>query len=402
MKRRTLLAVAALACTTGVVLAGRRGRADASVPEAAAGPARFGELALRDTQIAVWRTALDADPRSAIALTQLAALHAQRARESGAWDDHLEAERLARASLHLRTQRNGAAAVTLASSLMSQHRFVEARAVAQALVFREPDVPQYRALLGEAALECGDYVAAEALFRRVLHARTNLSVAPRLVRWLEITGNGRDARRILDGARAAAFARRDLPSETLAWFEWRTGDQALREGRYRAADRAFRRALEIEPFDPRALAALGKLALLRGRPRDAVAWGERALAVRAEPETMGLIGDAWLALGDSSRADEFYLAMDAAGAGQPAFHRAFALRLLDRGIRVDEVLAAARAGLRERDDIYGRDLLAWALHAAGRHDEAAVEMRSALRFATRDPLLERHRVVIERAVAGGH
>ena len=111
----------------------------------------FSERGERDIQIRVWHQALDADPNSAIAMGQLAALHLQRAREGGTWDDYLKAEEFARRSLGKRTNRNASTAATLVSVLLAQHRFTEARDVATELVKRESDIPQYRATLGEVA-----------------------------------------------------------------------------------------------------------------------------------------------------------------------------------------------------------------------------------------------------------
>jgi tetratricopeptide (TPR) repeat protein len=398
-RRSSALAVVALAGVLLTLAAGGRVRTGLQAEAAhLSSGAALSELALRDEQIRVWNQALAADPQSALALGQLAALHSQRAREGGSWDDFMEAERLSRASLAVRTNRNGRTAVTLASALMSQHRFREARDVARDLVAREPEVPQYRALLGEAALELGDYDLAQAMFLSVMGARTHLSIAPRMARWLEVTGYRRDARRLLEAARDESLRRSDIPREAKAWFEWRVGDLDLREGRLRRARVAFQRSLEIEPGDPRSLAAMARLELMDGRPRDAIAWGTRAIASRLEPETLATIGDAHAALGDSSRAAEFHRAMFVAASAQPiAMHRALALRQLDRGENVGAILDAATADLRERRDIYGYDLLAWALHAAGRDTEALDAIRVALRFDTPDPLLQRHREVIERA-----
>jgi len=69
----------------------------------------FSERAERDVQIRVWHQALDADPTSAIVTGQLAALHLQRAREGGGWEDYLKAEAFARRSVGKRTRRNSAA-----------------------------------------------------------------------------------------------------------------------------------------------------------------------------------------------------------------------------------------------------------------------------------------------------
>ncbi len=351
----------------------------------------YTERAQRDVQIRVWQTALDADPTSAIALGQLAALHLQRAREGGSWDDYLQAETLARRSLGKRTNRNASTAATLVSVLLAQHRFADARVVAAELVQREPDIPQYRATLGEVAMELGEYAVADTMFRSVWEQRSMLSIAPRMARWLELGNHVREARAILTASRDEALSRRDVASETKAWFQLRVGDLELRSGHGRAAEGAFRAGLMIEPDDPRLMAAMARLAAPQGRQREVIAWGERAIGLQLDPGTLGLIGDAYAALGDTARAGEYLRTLEVAVSMQPgAYHRAWSLYLLDHDLRVEEVLKKAQDELRERKDVYGYDIVAWALEKSGRHGDAQAAMRMALRLDTPDPLLFRH------------
>ena len=151
MTRRRL--AAAVALTLAVALSagwiGARNASAASDARAAARTGQMSGLVERDIQISVWKKALAADSQSAIALGQLAGLYMQRGRESGDESNYFEAESYARRSVAERTNRNGASFVTLASALLAQHRFVEADSVATALVGLEPDIPQYRSMLGE-------------------------------------------------------------------------------------------------------------------------------------------------------------------------------------------------------------------------------------------------------------
>jgi tetratricopeptide (TPR) repeat protein len=358
----------------------------------------FSERAERDVQIRVWNQALDADPTSAAALGQLAALHAQRAREGGSWDDYLAAEGYARRSIAKRTNRNAKTAVTLVSVLLAQHRFVEARDIAAALVRREPDIPQYRSLLGEVAMELGDYATAGVMLDSLWRERAMLSIAPRLARWAELNGYPADARRLLETARDDALRRSDVPKETKSWFQFRVGDLALRTGRLRTAEAAFRDGLAIEPEDPRLLAAMARLFAVRGDPAEAIAWGDRAIAVQLDPATLGVVGDAYAALGDRAKAAEYFRTMEVAVTAQPGpFHRAWSLYLLDHNVRVDEVLGKARKELEQRRDIYGYDLVAWSLHRAGRDQAADAMMREALCLGTPDAMLWFHDGMIARA-----
>jgi tetratricopeptide (TPR) repeat protein len=404
MSRRALCVVSCVLVASAIggtllVRAAHAARASTPLVATAAG---FSERPKRDLQIAVWHQALDADPHSALVQGQLAALHLQRAREGGGWDDYITAETFARASLAQRTFRNAATASTLVAILLAQHRFTEARDVAHGLAAGNPDVAEYRATLGEVFMELGEYRSADSLFATLWNDRGTLTIAARLSRWLEINGHVTEARRVLETARNDAVTRRDVSRETQAWFALRLGDLELRSGRLRAAERAFRDGLAIEPGDPRLCAAMARLNVARGEPRDAIAWGGRAISLQLDPATIGLVGDAYTAIGDSAQAHEYFEALQTAVGGQPgAYHRAWSLHLLDHNLHVDEVLVKARDELRERKDIYGWDVYAWALEKSGQRAAAQAAMREALRLGTSDPLLARHARAIGVATSPG-
>ena len=399
IRRTARLSAAALVLTGAACRGGRPNEVhEVGAGQEAGGPA-FTQQPQRDVEIRVWGQALAADSVSAVAMAHLAALYNQRAREGGGWADYLTAEQYARRSLALRVNRNGPAAATLVATLLAQHRFSEARDAASQLVAREPDIPQYRSLLGEVAMELGDWSTAHAMLDSFWHERTVLSIAPRLARWAEINGRLAEARTLLDSARDAALGRTDVPSETKAWFMFRSADLALRTGRLRAAERTLRSGLAIEPNDPRLLAAMARLASVRGDPREAIAWGDRAIAAQLDPGTLGVVGDAYAALGDTAKASEYFRTMEVAVTAQPgAFHRAWSLYLLDHKLRVADVLARARIDLAQRHDIYGYDLTAWALHRSRFDRAAVVVMAGALQLGTPDPMLWYHDGMIARAL----
>jgi tetratricopeptide (TPR) repeat protein len=258
-----------------------------------------------------------------------------------------------------------------------------------------------RAVLGEIDMELGDYSATRRIFGALTPWRTNLPVAPRLARWLELQGQVEEARRLLTNALDSARTRPKLPREQVAWFELRVGDLELRSGHPDAARRAFQAGLAIAPQDARLLAALARLESLRGQWRRAIAWGEQSIAIAPDPATLGAIGDAYAALGDSGQAGEYVHAMEVVTLAQPGgFHRAWSLFLLDHHRRVPEVLTQVQREIRTRRDIYGWDLLAWALHQAGRNREALPAMKRALELGTRDAMLFYHMGVIELSI--GH
>lgn len=354
-------------------------------------------VAHRDADITFFERRVAADPIGAADRARLAALYLQRGRETGDFGDYRRAERLARRSLALRVAHNANTYGTLTAALLAQHRFVEARAAARALAAREPGVPRHQAGLAEIDLELGRYGEARALFDSVWPARHDLAVATRLARWAELTGRTDLARRLLEQALTDARGRADLPAEQLAWFHLRVGDLALRHGRLEDAGWALRAGLAVRPGDYRLLAALARLEAARGRWRRAIAYGEDAIAAVPDPATFGLISDAYQALGDSGAAAQYAHAMEVAVAGQPGqWHRAWSLFLLDHDRRVPEVLAKAREELATRHDIYGYDLVAWALHKEHRDREARAAMVRALALGTDDPQLRAHAAAIGR------
>jgi tetratricopeptide (TPR) repeat protein len=87
----------------------------------------------------------------------------------------------------------------------------------------------------------------------------------------------------------------------------------------------------------------------------------------------------------------------AVGAQPGAYHRAWSLFLLDHGRRIPEVLASARTEIVGRRDVYGYDLLAWALYRAGRPADARAAMMRALAQGTQDAMLLYHAGMIDRA-----
>ena len=395
MTTRRLILVAAALLSGAAVMHGVLRAAAAH----AAARTELTETARRDADIAFFARRVAADPIGAADRARLAALYLQRGRETGDFGDYRRAEQLARRSLALRVAHNGNTYGLLTAALLAQHRFLEALAAARALVALEPHVPRHQAVLAEIELELGRYREARALFDSLWPARNDLAVAPRVARWAELTGRTELARRLLDRALADARGRADLPAEQLAWFHLRVGDLALRHGRLEDAAWALRAGLAARPGDYRLLAALARLEAARGRWRRAIAYGEDAIAAVPDPATFGLISDAYQALGDSITAAQYAHAMEVAVAGQPGqWHRAWSLFLLDHERRVPEVLARVRAELATRTDVYGYDLLAWALHRAHRDGEARAAMTRALALGTEDPQLRAHAAAIAQGL----
>lgn len=359
------------------------------------------EAEIGNQDIAFFRARVVRDPLSARDFAQLGRLNLQRARETGDNADLVQAETNARHSLALRDARNSEAFGVLASSLLSQHRFAEALEVSRRLLADDTTSVAARGLLGENLFELGRYEEAGTVLGTLAMYRNDPGIAPRLARWAELTGKPEEARRLMREAADEAERRHGMPKEQLAWFHLRLGDLAFRYGHLGEAKRELEAGLAIEPRDARLLAARARLYAVRGEWQAAADVGEQAIATTLDPATLGLLHDASRVLGDSTKAAEYYRAMALAVLRQPGpFHRAWSLFLLDHDREVPTVLAKVREELKSRQDIYGYDMLAWALHRSGRDGEARAPMQRALALGTRDAMLFHHAGMIERSL--GH
>lgn len=373
---------------------------DVAAVERATEPTRS-ESEIRDREIVFYERRAAEDTASAGDRSQLAMLYMDRARATGAFADYQRAEKLARWSLAIRTEHNGQTFGLLASSLLARHEFTEALAVARWADSVDSGVPAHVALLGEIELEMGDYDAAARHFSMIRLDRDQYTIAARVARWRELTGHADAARRLLRAAVGRVGRRDDLPREQVSWFYFRLAELELRTGNLDSAEASYRRGLAIFPEDYRILGGLARLAAVRGEWQKAIDVGNEAIAIQLDPATLGTISEAYTAMGDTAQAAQYARAMTASALKQPGpIHRAWGLFLLDHGTKADakRVLAKTRVEMRTRKDVYGYDLLAWALHRQGREREAREAMTHALSEQTEDALLFYHAGMIERAL----
>ena len=359
----------------------------------------FTESERRDKDIETYATASTLDPFSAHFHSELAMRYLQRGRERGSQADVANAEREARASLLRRTQNNGAAFATLLEVLMEQHRFAEAGHVGRQLVAGNPDEPAYQAMLGEVELELGNYDAATKAFAAVATQRTSLAITTRLARLAEIRGDTALARTLFYRAAKNALLESTMPSEQRAWFQLRVGDYELRHGALTRAESALQLGLRSSQQDYRLLSAMARLRAAQHDWHGVIEFGDQSIAEVLDPATVGLVADAYGALGDTAKSVEYFHAMQIAVPREAgAYHRAWSLYLLDHGLRYADVYKNVRKELQTRHDIYGHDMLGWALYKLGRFSDARVEAQRAMAQGTQDAVFFFHAGMIERAL----
>jgi tetratricopeptide (TPR) repeat protein len=310
------------------------------------------------------------------------------------------AERALRGSIALAPDQ-ASARRHLAYVLYTRHEFDDAAREAARAVTIDPHDSGAWGVLGDARLEVGRYVEAEAAYQHMLETGDDLYAHARSAALSSLRGDVAGAiaslERGLSGGRAEG-----RPPEALAWVEWQLGQEHWSRGRFDAAEAAYRQALETFPGYHRALAGLAQVRMARGRDAEAVTLLEQAIAVIPQLDYVVALGDVYAAIGREAAADQQYALAEHIGRlsalNRILYNRELAWFYLNHDRRLSDALGLARRELEVRRDVYAYDLLAWALYKTGEPGAAQVAIAEALRLGTRDARLFYHAGMIERAL----
>ncbi|MDD5200511.1 MAG: tetratricopeptide repeat protein [Terrimicrobiaceae bacterium] len=272
--------------------------------------------------------------------------------------------------------------------LDSLHHFKEAEPIARKLVARRGLSFDY-ALLGDVLMEQGRLTEAIPAYQTAMNLRPDLHSYARAahVRWL--TG---DLGGAIELMRAAVGATSPEDPAAVSWTCSRLAALEFQAGSNAEAVQACDAALASSPDYPPALLLRGRMLLARGDARAAVASLERAAQENPLPDSQWAFADALRADGREADAEKVEsLLRERGAAGDP---RTLSLFLATRGRDPDAAVRLAAEELKQRQDVFTHDALAWALCAANRVAEARAEMHLAVAEATEDGRLFFHAAVI--------
>ena len=325
-------------------------------------------------------------PKKADAWVLLGRAWVRKARESADPGFYLNAEAAAQVALGLAPDYSPALELrTLV--LLNDHKFEDARALAQSIVDAHPEDPVASGSLGDALLELGRFDEAARVVQRMVDLKPDLASYSRAsyIDWLE--GRVEDAVQV---ARLAIDAGDDPHDpEPRAWQLVQTAMIFWHKGDYAGADAGFDLAMDRGMADyPPALVGKGRCALARGDGERAAELLDRAYARSPLVETAWLLGDARAMAGDTDGAARAYGIVERTG--RAADPRTLSLYYSTKGRSLDKALALAEAEKKVRGDVYTEDAYAWALHRNGREAEARAASDRALAHGTRDARLMYH------------
>jgi tetratricopeptide (TPR) repeat protein len=354
-----------------------------------------------DERIAAWRNRIEPGDGDIASRSYLARNLLARGQETGDLDSFLQARSTVREALAVRPDDAGLLALDAAVA-HSLHEFADAEAVAEELVAGDPHDAQALAVLGDARLELGDLVGAEDAYLRLgAEAGPTAPVLARRSRLSWVRGDTAQAVALSEQAVVAA-GRDGAGPAAMAFHQSLLAGYLVDSGHRDAAAAVAEAAVANAPSSPGAQATLGRVRASQGRLDDAAAAYEAAVAVVPSPEHLAALGDVYAALGRSDDAAEQYDTVDVIGQlaeeQRSVYDRGLVRFLADHGRDPERAVALARAELAVRRDAHGHDALAWALHAAGRADEADAAMADALALGIDEPRVWFHAGMIAAAV----
>ena len=270
------------------------------------------------------------------------------------------------------------ALVVKAMVLQQQHRFKGVREIARLVTAAEPRDTTAWGLLGDAALELGDYEAAEDAYQHMIDLLPDIASYSR-VAWLRwIHGDVDGAAEMWDLALKITTT---ADPEPRAFCLSEMGHLEWHRGRLDDALRFYDAALTAMPQHAPALFGRGRVHLAKGLHAEAVADLEASFKARRLEETWTWLAHALRANGQAARADQIEARLaDASDADDP---RSVSLFLSTHKLNPARALALARKDAEDRGDLYTHDALAFAALRAGLLDDAA--RSSALAMATNPP-----------------
>ncbi|MBM4259302.1 MAG: tetratricopeptide repeat protein [Deltaproteobacteria bacterium] len=360
-----------------------------------AGQVRAAQLHEADDLISFSQHRLSRDPDNFAHYNALAFAYMQKARETGDVSYYDRAEDAAKKSLALVPRHTTAATATkyLAAIHLAKHRFDHARRGAQQALRLDASDPSAYAIIGDAALELGEYEnAAEAYKKLQGHSRA-LAVDERVAYLHFLRGDVQRAIKLMRHAVELGETAKQY-REHVAWSQTQLGDLYFATGDFENGSTTYEAALATYPKYHRAQAGLARVRAAQGHALEAIHLYQQAIATIPLPEYVSALGDLYAALRQPEEAQKQYALIEYMATlserNQTLYNRELALFYADHDQQLTKALALAQKELEVRRDIYTYDVLAWALYKNNKLPEAQEAMQRALRLGTQDARLFFH------------
>jgi tetratricopeptide (TPR) repeat protein len=279
---------------------------------------------------------------------------------------------------------NGDAIVGLAWVQSARHEFEKSTEWAQKALALDSTNAAAHGLLGDAALELGDYDLAAEHYQKMLDLRPDLSAYSRSAHFLFVIGDVRRSTWLMDRAIKAGGP---YPENT-AWCRAQLALMHLATGNLVAAEQIVDQAIARTPNNYHVLFAQGRVRAARANYAGAIDAYRRASAIAPQHEVAVALGQLYTVTDDRKNAEQQWALVETIDrlnkANGVTGDVQIARFLADRDRRLAEALAIAEREFKRRPNVFAADALAWAYYKNGRYADARRLVAKALAHRTPD------------------
>lgn len=381
------LALALFCVTANTVRAGQDSGRQVSAPARPSNAAR--------TDAAVKAAAAEAakHPSSEDAWVNFGDLLMQKGRETADAAYCGRAEKAYRKALDL-NPRNVQALAGMAWVTGVRHEFEASVDWArQALKLDPKDLAAY-GLLGDAAVEMGDFDEAFEQYQKMLDLRPDLSSYGRSAHLLLLTGDFRKADWLMNKAIQAGspFA------ENTAWCRSQLALMLFAQGAYVPAEQLLTEGLRYAADDYRLLAVMGKVKAAMKDYSSAIDYYRRSVETAPQQDVVAALGDVYEVAGRPEDAAREYALVESIArlnkANGVKGDMLTAKFYADHDRNLADALKMAEEEYQTRKNVYMADTLAWCYYKNGRLDEAKRYIAVALSHSTPEASFLYHKGMI--------
>lgn len=320
----------------------------------------------------------------------------QKGRETGDASYAGRAESAYKKTLSLNPKRVDAM-IGVAWVLGVRHEFEASMEWAMKALAVDPKSVAAYGLMGDAAVELGNYDQAYEQYQKMLDLRPDLSSYGRSAHLLHIMGDTRRASVLMQKAVQAGSPY----AENTAWCRAQLALILFSEGAYMPAEQVLEAGLQNAPNDYRLLAAMGKVAAAKKDFPRAIENYKKSTEILPQQETVAALGDLYTLTGRAEEARKQYQMVETIAqlnrangvTGDMTTARFYA----DHGTKLPEALKMAEEEYRTRKNVYAADTLAWCYFKNGNFAEARKYIDLALAQKTPEAAFHFHKGMIYAA-----
>lgn len=335
-------------------------------------------------------------PQDAIAWVNLGDTLAQVLRDAGNQKYYDFAEMAYRRALELNPQSVDAMA-GMAWVTGGRHNFEQSTDWAKQALKIDANNAAAFGILGDAALERGNYDEAFESYQKMMDAKPDLSSWSRGAYLLWVTGETRKALWLMEKAVKAGAPY----AENTAWCRAKLAMMLLNDGAYIPAAQALEPPLAAGSSNAHVLLTAGRIAAARNDFPTAEQYYQSVLKAGPQHDALAALGDLHAAKGETGEAEKCYAQVESLHAAHLAAgfhdHLLMAKFYADHDRNLVEALRMAEQRKLTKN-VFEADVLAWVYYKNGDPARANEAMKRALSRNTMDAEMQYHAGMIAAAM----